>query len=110
MPVRYYNPQGFDATIYPGVTDLRFKNDTAKHLLIQSHIEDTKLIFEIFGSSDGRQVELADPKILEQNSNGSMKIVLTRKITAAGGTVKEENFWSNYKSPASFPLERNPLE
>ena len=110
FPVRYYNPQGFDATIYPGVTDLRFKNDTAKHLLIQSHIEDTKLIFEIFGSSDGRQVELADPKILEQNSNGSMKIVLTRKITAAGGTVKEENFWSNYKSPASFPLERNPLE
>ena len=110
FPVRYYDPQGFDSTIYPGVTDLRFKNDTAKHLLIQSHIEDTKLIFEIFGSSDGRQTELTGPTILEQNSNGSMKTVLTRKITTADGTIKEESFWSNYKSPASFPLDRNPLE
>ncbi len=110
FPVRYYNPQGFDATIYPGITDLRFKNDTSNNILIQNRIEDTKLIFEIFGSSDGRKVELDGPKILEQNSNGSMKTVLTRKITLANDIVKEESFWSNYKSPAAFPLERNPLE
>lgn len=110
FPVHYYNPQGFDATIYPGVSDLRFKNDTAGYLLIQNHIEDTKLVFEIFGSSDGRKVVLRGPKVLEQNNNGSMKTVLTRKITLADGTVKEENFWSNYKSPAAFPTERNPLE
>lgn len=110
FPVRYYNPQGFDATIYPRVSDLRFKNDTGNNILIQNHIEGTKLIFEVFGSNDGRQVELGGPKILEQNSNGSMKTVLIRKITAADGTIKEESFWSNYKSPASFPLERNPLE
>ena len=110
FPVRYYNPQGFDATIYPGVTDLRFKNDTNRHLLIQNYMEGTKLVFEIFGSPDGRKVELSGPQILEQNSNGSMKTVLTRKITAADGTAKEDNFWSNYKSPADFPLERNPLE
>ena len=110
FPVRYYNPQGFDATIYPGVSDLRFKNDTNGNILIQNHIEGAKLIFEIFGSDDGRQIKLTGPKILEQNGNGSMKTVLIRKIAAADGTVKEESFWSNYKSPASFPLERNPLE
>lgn len=110
FPVKYYNPQGFDATIYPGVTDLRFKNDTDGHLLIQNHIEGTKLIFEIFGSANGRVTELVGPKILEQNANGSMKTLLTRKISAADGTVKEDSFWSNYKSPAAFPLERNPLE
>lgn len=110
FPVHYYNPQGFDATIYPGVSDLRFKNDTASHLLIQNHIEGTKLVFEIFGSSDGRKVVLRGPKVLEQNNNGSMKTVLTRKIILTDDTVKEENFWSNYKSPAAFPTERNPLE
>lgn len=110
FPVHYYNPQGFDATIYPGVSDLRFKNDTVSHILIQNHIEDTKLVFEIFGSSDGRKVTLNGPKILEQNSNGSMKTILSRKITLTDDTIKEENFWSNYKSPAAFPTERNPLE
>ncbi|MDP3731307.1 MAG: VanW family protein [bacterium] len=110
FPVRYYNPQGFDATIYPGVTDLRFTNDTNGHLLIQNRIEGTKLVFEIFGSPDGRNVSVNSPQILEQNTNGSMKTVLTRKITTADGKVKEDSFWSNYKSPASFPLERNPLE
>lgn len=110
FPVKYYNPQGFDATIYPGISDLRFKNDTNGHLLIQNHLEGTKLIFEIFGSADGRITALDGPKILEQNTNGSMKTLLTRKIAAADGTVKEENFWSNYKAPSAFPLERNPLE
>ncbi len=110
FPVRYYNPQGFDATIYPGTTDLRFKNDTDGHVLIQNHLEASRLIFEIFGSSDGRKVELVGPQILEQNEDGSLKTVLTRKIVAADGTTKEDSFWSNYKSPASFPLERNPLE
>lgn len=110
FPVRYYNPQGFDATIYPGVTDLRFKNDTAGHILIQNRIEGTKLIFEIFGSPDGRTAEVGQPQILEQNEDGSLRTVFTRKITSADGTAKEETFWSNYKSPAAFPLERNPLE
>lgn len=110
FPVRYYSPQGFDATIYPGVTDLRFKNDTKSNILIQNSIKETKLVFEIFGSPDGRTMELNGPQILEQNIDGSLKTVLTRKITAADGTIKEDNFWSNYKSPTAFPLERNPLE
>ena len=110
FPVHYYNPQGFDATIYPGSADLRFKNDTSGHLLIQSHIEGTKLTFEIFGSDDGRKVELTGHKILEQNSNGSMKTLLTRKIITADGIIKEDSFWSNYQSPTLFPLEKNPFE
>ncbi len=110
FPVHYYHPQGFDATIYPGSADLRFKNDTAKNILIQDRLEGTKLIFEIFGSPDGRQVELSLPKIIEQNSDGSLKTILTRKIFTVDGTTKTDSFWSNYHSPALFPLERNPLE
>jgi vancomycin resistance protein YoaR len=32
--VQYYAPQGTDATIYPGVVDLKFINDTPGDILI----------------------------------------------------------------------------
>ena len=51
--VRYYNPPGFDATIYPPHPDFRFINDTPGHILIQTSVVDTKLRFEFFGTSDG---------------------------------------------------------
>ncbi|MBI4158302.1 MAG: VanW family protein [Candidatus Yanofskybacteria bacterium] len=108
FPVRYYDPQGYDATIYPGVVDLKFKNDTSKHILIQSRIEDTKLIFDIYGPNDGRKVALEGPFQYDQKTNGSMKAYFVRKTALADGTVKEERFDSNYGAPA--PLERNPLE
>ncbi len=108
FPVKYYNPQGFDATIYPGVVDLKFKNDTPAHLLIQSKITGTKLIFEIYGSDDGRIVALDGPYQYDQKPNGSMKAYFTRKITPAEGTETEERFDSKYNAP--MPLAKNPLE
>lgn len=108
FPVRYYNPQGFDATIYPGVSDLKFQNDTSNHILIQSKIEDTKLIFEIYGPDDGRRVTLGGPHQYAQKSNGSMKAYFVRKIELPDGSTKEERFDSTYGAPA--PLEKNPLE
>lgn len=110
LPVKYYNPQGFDATIYPGVTDLRFTNDTPENILVQTKITGTKLIFEIYGTADGRKTEIIGPEITEQNPDGSLKTILTRKITTVDGKVKEEYFKSNYQSPTLFPLEKNPLE
>ena len=108
FPVRYYDPQGYDATIYPGVVDLRFKNDTSNHILIQSRIEGTKLIFDIYGPDDGRKIVLEGPFQHDQKTNGSMKAHFIRKTILADGTVKEERFDSSYGAPA--PLERNPLE
>lgn len=110
LPVKYYNPQGFDATIYPGASDLRFTNDTPKDILIQTKIKGTELIFEIYGSEDGRKVEIDGPKVTEENPDGSIKTVLTRKITLSDGSVKENYFKSDYKSPYLFSVEKNPLE
>ncbi|MBI2065438.1 MAG: VanW family protein, partial [Candidatus Yanofskybacteria bacterium] len=110
LPVRYYNPQGFDATIYPGVIDLKFKNDTSNNILIQNKIEETRLSFEIYGSENDRKIEIDGPNILEQKPDGSMKTILTRKIVLPDGSIKEDIFRSTYKSPALFPLEKNPLE
>lgn len=109
FPVRYYNPQGFDSTIYPGVTDLKFVNDTPNYILIQNKINDTKLTFEIYGSSDGRIVTVGDPYQYDQKRSGAMKAYFTRKVETNGET-KEQRFDSVYKAPPASRLERNPLE
>lgn len=106
--VRYYDPQGLDATIYPGVVDLKFRNDTSNHILIQSRVDGTKLIFDIYGPDDKKKVALEGPFQYDQKTNGSMKAYFVRKTTLADGSTKEERFDSKYGAPA--PLERNPLE
>lgn len=111
FPVRYYNPQGFDATVYPPSPDFKFKNDTPAHLLLQTKVKGTKITFEFYGTSDGRTVKLDGPKILEQKEDGSMKTVLHREIyDKDGNLVRKSTFRSNYKSPDLYPIERNPLE
>lgn len=110
FPVRYYNPQGFDATVYPPHPDLRFLNDTPNNILIQSKIKGTQLIFEIYGTDDGRQTKIIGPTILQSNPDGSMKAVLYQEIWRDGVLERKDTFRSNYKSPALYPVQRNPLE
>ncbi len=107
-PVKYYNPQGFDATIYPGVSDLKFINDTGNHILLQIRIDDAKLFVEFYGSSDERQVAIDGPHQYNQKASGAMKAYFIRTITSANGEKKDERFDSNYQPP--FALSRNPLE
>lgn len=106
--VRYYNPQGFDSTIYPGVVDLRFKNDTPGHILIQSYVTGTKLTFEIYGTDTGRVVNIEGPFQYDVQSTGAMKAYFIRKISHNGETTQTQ-FNSIYKPPPSAQ-ERNPLE
>ena len=109
--VRYYSPTGFDATIYPPYTDLKFENTTPGHLYLQSNIQGTKITFQIFGTGDGRTVKLTGPNVYDQQPDGSLKATLTQEIfDAAGISMAKKTFYSVYKSPALFPVIRNPLE
>ena len=108
FPVQYYNPQGFDATIYPGVVDLKFINNTEAHILIQTKLVGSKLVIEIYGSKNEQKVEIKGPFQYDQKSNGSMKAYFIRKIYNGENLEQEERFDSIYKSPP--PKERNPLE
>ena len=110
FPVKYYNPQGFDSTIYPPHPDLRFLNDTPKNILIQAKIEGTTLIFEFFGTADSREVKIKGPTILSASEDGSMKTILYQEIWRDGKMERQDKFFSNYKSPALYPVEKNPLE
>ena len=110
FPVHYYEPQGFDATIYPGSSDLRFINDTAGPVLIQTHIVGKNIYFEIYGKSDGRTVTMNGPYQYDIQPNGAMKAYFTRTISFADGASTSKTFYSNYRSPALYPTEPNPYQ
>lgn len=110
FPVHYYEPQGFDATIYPGSSDLRFINNTPGPVLIQTHIVGKNIFFEIYGKSDGRIVTMNGPYQYDIQPDGAMKAYFTRAINFADGASTSKTFYSNYKSPSLYPTDPNPYQ
>lgn len=103
-PVGYYNPQGMDATIYIPSPDLRFINNTPGYILIQGRINGTELIFDFYGTDDGRKVEIDGPRITESNPDKSIKTTFSQKVTDKDGNVViNETFNSTYASPYKYP-------
>jgi vancomycin resistance protein YoaR len=103
--VQYYAPQGTDATIYPGVIDLKFINDTPGAILIWPYLKDKDtLIFDFYGTKDDREVVLEKPIQYDRKSDGSMKASWTRHVTKNGVTTTNE-FKSVYLPPALFHKE-----
>lgn len=69
--VGYYEqdlPVGFDAAIFQPSWDFKFKNDTEAYILVQAYanIEEDSLTFKLYGTLDGRKVEISDPVISGQ--------------------------------------------
>jgi len=66
--VGYYEQDakpGFDATVYAPSTDLKFKNDTERYLLIETKTDTRNYTLEInlYGTDDGRVVEIGVPRV-----------------------------------------------
>lgn len=59
--VRYYAPQGTDATIYPPNTDMQFTNDTPGALLLQAYAQNDKAYFIYYGTHDERRSDIYGP-------------------------------------------------
>ncbi len=101
--VQYYAPQGTDATIYPGVIDMKWINDTKHSILIWPHfVDENYLIFDYYGTYDGRKVELGTPYSYDKQSNGAMKSTWKRTVTKVGEAPKNDVFNSIYQSPAKY--------
>ena len=117
--VSYYEPAGFDATIYDPKPDLIFKNDTANYILIQTRISGTDLFVDFYGTNDGRKVDVSkstvynyvqpgDPIMIETTdllpgekkqtdiAHTGADAYFTRQITYADGTTKNDRFDSHY--------------
>ena len=110
LPVQYYNPQGFDATVYGPHPDLRFINDTSSSILVQTKVVGTKLYFELYGTPDGREVKMTGPVEYDKKPDGSLKAKFTREIYRNGELAKTEVFTSSYRSPSQAAIVKNPLE
>ncbi|MEK7518107.1 MAG: VanW family protein [Patescibacteria group bacterium] len=122
--VSYYeqdSPPGFDATIYVPTVDLKFKNDTGKHILIQTEIEEhpQRLSVFLYGTKDERVVEISKPiitnivrppedlyqddpnlpkgtiKQVDFKAEGS-RVYFTRKVSINGKEILSDKFISNY--------------
>jgi len=123
--VHYYeedSPAGFDATVFSPSVDLKFKNDTPAYILIQSKV-DTKnltLVFDLYGTFDGRKVEISKPKIWDVSAPppplyqddptlpfGKIKQVdfeswgakasFNYKVILGDRVLEDEIFYSNYR-------------
>ncbi len=100
--VSYYAPQGTDATIYPGVIDLKFVNNTLGSIMIWPYFpEQNKLVFDFYGTRDNRQVILKDPIQYDRKSDGSLKASWTQTVIM-DGTTDTKTFYSVYQPPALF--------
>ena len=123
--VGYYeqdSPPGFDATIYVPSVDLKFKNDTGSHILIQTSVDPStsSITFSLYGTKDGRQVNISNPTITNQTSPPSplyqddptlpkgqikqvdfeawgAKVAFTRSVTKGGETIIYDKFVPNYQ-------------
>jgi len=78
--VSYYDPQGLDATIYPPSPDLRFKNDTPGHILIQTTTVGDKAYSNIYGTHVDRYAELIGPYYYDYRGAPPAKVKYTDKL------------------------------
>lgn len=102
-PVQYYSPQGTDATVYIPKPDFKFINNTPQYLLIQARIEDKKLSFDFYGTSDGRQVETKGPVVTSRTHDGGMRTSYTQIVKDKDGNIiREDTFRSFYDNPAKY--------
>lgn len=78
---------GKDATIYEPAPDFKFKNDMMTSLLLRTTIVGTdKLVFEFWGTKDGRAAEQTNSVILTSTPPPPKKLIKTTTIPP--GTTK----------------------
>ncbi len=81
--VGYFEPPiGMDATIYDPAPDFKFVNNYKSHVLIQSRIEGTKLTFDIYGTKDGRKIDVSNPIAFDYVNPGEPIITETDTLPA----------------------------
>lgn len=124
--VPYYeigNEPGFDATVYSGNVDLRFRNDTPAHVLVECNSNSQTLYMncKLYGTSDGRTTEIVNYRNWDQRpslppvyisdpslqpgqikqidwSASGIKAEFTNIVRDRNGAVlREDKYYSNYR-------------
>lgn len=77
---------GLDATIYPGVKDLKFVNNSGSTIVMQAYAEGTSAYFKFYGTKHIDRVELVGPVNSGYHSPGPESITVDASLPP--GTVK----------------------
>jgi vancomycin resistance protein YoaR len=118
--VPYYEPPvGMDATIYSPAPDFKFVNNTDHYILIQGRVEGTNVTFDIYGTKDGRQVNISTPVVYDitpppatiyiddpslapgelkrlDTAHSGAKATFTYTVTKDGKVINKQVFNSSY--------------
>ncbi|OGD07404.1 hypothetical protein A2899_03820 [Candidatus Amesbacteria bacterium RIFCSPLOWO2_01_FULL_49_25] len=123
--VHYYEEKyqvGFDATVFQPAPDFKFTNDTPAYILIQTEFDEKNkhLVFNLYGTSDGRKVEVSKSRIWDQvppppdlyqddptlpmgkivqteHAAWGAKVAFDWKVTRGDEVLQERTFYSNYR-------------
>lgn len=86
--VSYYEPPvGMDATIYDPAPDFKFVNNMSTPILIWAVAGQNTLDFQIYGTKDGRKVEVSDPVVF--NYTNPPAPVYTESATMEPGAIRQ---------------------
>lgn len=121
--VGYYEqgfPPGLDATVWAPSVDLKFKNDTSAHVLIQAYASGNSLYVDLYGTPDGRVTVVSRPVVTNQKPppeplyqddpelpKGTTKqvdfpawganVTFSRTVKRGGEVIINETYRSNYR-------------
>jgi vancomycin resistance protein YoaR len=123
--VAYYEqgfPPGLDATVWEPSPDLKVKNDTPAHILIQAYVNPgaKSLTFEFYGTADGRKVTIGKSRVWDQVppppdlyqddptlpagqvkqidwQAWGAKVMFDWKVVRGNEVLQERSFYSNYR-------------
>lgn len=103
--VHYYEEGGFkpglDATVFSPSVDLKIKNDTPAHILIQTKTDTNNLTltFELYGAHDGRSSEITNHIVWGESP--PPPALYQDDPTLKAGVVKQVD-WAAWGAKASF--------
>lgn len=120
----YGDGPGMDATIYTGVNDLKFVNDTGHWLLMQTYVDEVNqvLTVQLYGTRPDRRVEIDGPYISNEIAapgtpvyvddpsqpagtvyqsdvaRSGRDIVVYRNVIVRNGEVRQDTFFTRFKA------------
>ena len=90
--IPYYIPHGLDAAVYLGSKDLKWTNDTAGDVLIQTVLYGNTVHFILYGTPDNRQISFDGPYLWGYNEapddivETDTLLVGTKEVVSTGKT------------------------
>lgn len=71
---------GLDATVYPPAVDFKFKNNTPNNILLQSYSDGVDAWVKVYGTDDGRKVEMEGPYVGNYRYPGGAVTVVSNSL------------------------------